>query len=566
MTTHAPSKTSGDPGDPKPDIPMGLTRILSCRLGDSAETAGMTDLVQTETKRNIKSRHAQMLALGGTIGTGLFVGTGQALSVSGPVNLFLAYSIICIFVYGIVLGVAEAASYLPLPGSSMAFHASRYVSQSLGFAMGWLYWYSFGILIAYEITAASLIINYWDNPVPVAVWITIMMVVIVLLNTAPVRVYAETEFWFASVKVIMIMGLLILAVVLCLGGGPQGGRIGFSYWNNPRPMNEYLVDGALGRFCAFIYAIAFSSFAFSFGPELIVVTGGEMDKPRSNMPTAAKNFAWRLLAFYALGSLAISVICRSNAPGLTNGGSGAAASPWVIAIKEAGIKALDSIINAGIIISAWSSGNSFLYMSSRSLYSMAKIGNAPAIFARCNRYGVPLNAVLTSALFAPLAYLNVGTSSSIVFNWFVNLTNTAGFTSWICCSIVLIRFRRACDAQGVTNIPYKSPFQPYLAWTCMVIFAMLLLLNGFSVFFTGHWSVTSFLTAYLGAPIFLVIYFFHRITHWSDAWAIDPMEVDLRTGLDEFERMEHAENYESEEKVKPGFHWKVYRIIKSLWE
>ncbi|KAI1860748.1 uncharacterized protein JN550_011349 [Neoarthrinium moseri] len=539
-----------------------LAHTTSRGVGD-CETAEVVSVLQTETKRNIESRHAQMLALGGTIGTALFVGTGQALAVSGPANLFLAYSIICFFVYGIVLGVAEVAAYLPLPGSSMSFHATRYVSQSLGFAMGWLYWYSFGILIAYEITAAALVIQYWNNPVPIVVWITIMMVVIVLLNTAPVRIYAETEFWFASIKVIMIIGLLILAVVLCLGGGPNGDRIGFSYWNEPRPMNDYLVDGAKGRFCAFIYALVFSSFAFSFGPELVAVTGGEMRKPRTNMPIAAKNFAWRLLAFYALGSLAISVICRSDAEGLTDGGYGASASPWVIAIKEAGIPILDSIINAGIIVSAWSSGNSFLYMSSRSLYSLAKTGNAPAVFARCNRWGVPIYAVLVSALFAPLAYLNVGNSTSEVFNWFVNLTNTAGFNSWICCCIILIRFRKACVAQGVENLPYTSPFQPYVAWTCMVFFTMLLCLNGFSVFFPNQWSATSFLTAYIGAPIFLVIYFGHRIFHWNDAWVIDPLQVDLYTDLDAFK-----ENETDVELVqgKKGFHYRIVRLVRHLWE
>ncbi|KAH7175298.1 amino acid permease/ SLC12A domain-containing protein [Dactylonectria macrodidyma] len=543
---------------------VDLARTESFAAGDS-ENAGSTDLHRTETKRNIKSRHAQMLAIGGTIGTGLFVGAGQALAVAGPANLFMAYSIICFFVYGIVTAVAEVAAYLPSPGSSMSSHGTRFVSRSLGFAMGWLYWYSFGILVAYEVTAASLVINYWPNTIHIAVWITIMLAVILALNFSPVKWYAESEFWFASLKVIMIIGLLLLAFILAVGGGPDGKKIGFSYWNDPGAMNEYLVTGTAGRFCAFIYALTFSMFSFNFGPELIVLTSGEMRSPRKNLPTAAKNFVWRLITFYALGALAISVICRSDAPGLTDGGFGAAASPWVIAIKDSGIKILDSIINAGIILSAWSSGNSFLYMSSRSLYSMAKSGNAPAIFARCNRHGVPVYATLCSALFGPLAYMNVGNSTSQVFNWFINMTNTAGFTSWVCCCIILLRFRKACKAQGVTDIPFQSWLQPWASYVCMVFFICLLGLNGFSVFFPGHWSVSSFLTAYIGLPIFLAIYFGHRIYHWKDSWMIAPGEVDMHTGLDAIKALEETES-EQEYPQKRGAGAKAWRVVKSLWE
>ena len=244
-----------------------VTRTASYAAGDS-EVAGGATVTHTETKRNIKSRHAQMIAIGGTIGTGLFVGAGQALATAGPANIFLAYTIICFFVYGIVTATCEVSAYLPVSGSSMSFYGTRFVSKSLGFAMGYLYWYSFGILVAYEVTAAALVINYWPNDLHIAIWITIMLVVIIGLNMTPVGIYAESEFWFASLKVIMIIGLLILAFILCLGGGPDGRRLGFTYWQNPGAMNEYLVKGDAGRFCAFIYALTFSVFSFVFGPEL----------------------------------------------------------------------------------------------------------------------------------------------------------------------------------------------------------------------------------------------------------------------------------------------------------
>lgn len=538
----------------KPSDPGIAHDAESCAPGQ----VDSSPLQRTETHRNIKSRHAQMIAIGGTIGTGLFVGIGQALAISGPLNLLLAYVTICFFVYCIMTATTEISSYLPIPGSSMAYYGSRFVSKSLGFAMGWLYFYSFGILVAYEITAAALVIDYWPNQVHIAVWITVMLVVIVALNFAPVGAYAETEFWFASTKVFMILGLLILSIVLCFGGAPaQDGRLGFTYWKDPGVMNEYLVGGAAGRFCAFIYALTFSVFSFNFGPELIVITGGEMRAPRKNLPRAAKTFVYRLITFYILGALAIGIICRSDAPGLLSGGKGAAASPWVIAIKDAGIHTLDSIINAGIIISAWSSGNSYLYMSSRSLYSLAMAGNAPSIFKRCTSWGLPIYAVMPSSLFGLLAFLNVSSGVSSVFTWLINLTNTAGFTSWVCCSIILLRFRKACAAQGITDVPFRSRLQPFASYACIIFFTCLLFLNGFGVFFPVNWSTSSFLTSYIGFPIFIAIYFAHRIWKRKDAWIIPSSQVDLTTGLDYILALESIE-LESRPKEKAN------RVVSAL--
>ncbi|KAF1984517.1 histidine permease [Aulographum hederae CBS 113979] len=483
-----------------------------------------------QTQRGLKSRHAQMIALGGTIGTGLFVGSGQALARGGPAFLLGSYILMSFLVLCVVTAIVEVATYLPTPGSSMNLFAYRYVSRSLGFSMGWLYFYSLGILVPYEITAAGLVINYWHSDINIAVWISIMIVVIVGLNALPVKFYGETEFWFASTKVVMMIGLLILSVVLFFGGGPDHDRLGFRYWMDPGAANTYLATGNTGRFLALLSTFVLSAFPFTFAPELLVVTAGEMHSPRRNLPIAARRYIFRLLFFYIGSVLAIGVICPSNDPALTDGGAGAGSSPFVVGIKDAGIKVLDSIINAGIIISAWSSGNSFLYLSSRSLYSLALSGNAPRIFKACTKSGVPYAAVICSSLFCALAYLNVANSGSVVFNWFVNLTNTSGFISWICCSIVYMRFRKACRAQNV-EVPWSSWLQPWGAWCSFFGFIFLVLVNGFNVFWPQNWSASSFLTAYVGIPIFLIIYFGHRIYARKDPWAHDPMEVDLQTGM-----------------------------------
>ncbi|KAJ5114088.1 hypothetical protein N7456_002622 [Penicillium angulare] len=523
------------------------------------------DDLSGNTHRGIKSRHVQMMAIGGAIGTSLFVGSGAALSIAGPASLLLAYIIICILVYGVLTATCEMNTFLPLPGASPALYANRFVSPSLAFAMGWLYWYSFGIIVAYEITAAAIVIDYWPNDIPIAALVTVMLVIVIALNCAPVHVYGETEFWFASLKVLMIIGLLILSFILFWGGGADHQRLGFHYWKDPGAMNEYLVTGDRGRLCGFIYVLCYSVFSFNFTPELIVIASGEMEKPRKNLPRAAKMCFYRLLLFYIGSILAIGVICPSNASDLTEG-SGVKASPFVIAIRNAGIKGLDSVINAVIITSALSSGNSYLFMSSRSLYSLAVMGRAPKIFTRCNRYGLPYYAVFASSLFAFLAYMNCATTAATVFNWFVSLTNTAGFISWTCCCITYHRFRKARKLRLIkdSDLPYHSRIQPYLVWVSTFAFPVLLLLNGFYVFFPGQWSVSSFLTAYVGGFIFIFIYACHRVYRWSDPWMLPVEDIDLTTGMAEVLAMDEVDDMGTQQPS--GKLGKVKNLVTLLWE
>ncbi|KAJ0108319.1 hypothetical protein J7T55_005296 [Diaporthe amygdali] len=515
---------------------MGLHPMQSRQAGDVEEVNGFGEGVEGGhgTQRGLKSRHAQMIALGGTIGTGLFVGSGQALQMGGPCFLLVAYIIMSLLVYGIVTATTEFSSYLPVRGSSVNYFAARYVSSSLGFALGWMYWYIFAITVPAEITATSLVIEYWNPPVHVAVWITISMVVIIALNCFPVKVYGEAEFWFASLKVFGLIALLITALVIVCGGGPNAQALGFRYWHDPGPVKEYLVSGGSGKLCAFIGTWVFSVFAFAFAPELIVVTGGEMQSPRRNLPSAGRRYIYRLIFFYVLGSFFIGLIVSSDNDRLLGGGKGAGSSPWAIAISEAGISVYPDIVNGIILTSAWSAGNSYLYLSSRALYSMALVGTAPRVFARCTKSGVPYYALAASASVSLLAYLNVASTGAVVFNWLINLINAGAFQSWIAVCIIYLRFRKGTEVQGVTDLPYRSRFQPYMAWVCGITFFILMLLNGFKVFVGDNWDVSSFLTAYIGIPIFLGLYFGHRFTvARNEPWYIDAKLMDLVNGMDQ---------------------------------
>jgi len=180
-----------------------------------------------------------------------------------------------------------------------------------------------------------------------------------------------------------------------------------------------------------------------------------MHKPRKNLPIASRRYFISLIVFFVFSTIAIGVTRASYAQGLTTGAGNANASAFVIAMKNASIPILPSIVNAGIPISAWTAGNAYLYMSSRALYSLAAAGSAPKIFTRCNRWGLPIYAVIVSSCFAPLAYLDCSSQASVAFNWFISSTNTAGYLSWIMCCILYLRFRKGTFAQGISP-PFRS--------------------------------------------------------------------------------------------------------------
>ncbi|EHK22949.1 uncharacterized protein TRIVIDRAFT_28066 [Trichoderma virens Gv29-8] len=512
---------------------------------DDHAAGSVIQVNRSETTRGLKSRHIQMIALGSAIGTGLFVGSGVTLSKGGPAFLVAGYIIVSLLVFCVVTAITEMATYLPVKGATMSYYGRRYVSDSLGFAMGWLYFYSFGILVPFEITAAGLVIQYWNTSVPIVVWISCLIVVTCSLNWLPVKFYGESEFWFVSLKVMLILGLLILSFILFWWGGPDQSRLGFHWWR--QPVNSWLVPGDAGRAAAFFGTVISSVFPFSFAPEMVIVTTGEMVNPRRNLPRTVSRFFWRIMVFYVGGALAISVICPSNDPRLTNGGAGAESSPFVVGIKRAGIKGLDSVVNAVILTSAWSSGNAYLYLSSRSLYSLSVAGQAPAVFKKCLPNGLPYVAVGTSSLFALLAYMNVSSNGSEVFTWLVNLTNTGTFISWICCGIIYLRFRKAYLKQNKTDqIPWRHWSQPVGSYIAIVAFAILCGINGFDVFVRGNWSVSIFLTDYISIPVFLAFYLGHRIYHHKDHWWRQVDEIDLQSGLDEVEA-----EYDAEDAINP---------------
>jgi amino acid transporter len=404
--------------------------------------------------------------------------------------------------------------------------------------VGWNYWYAYAILLAAEATAGSILLDYWTTPVPSAVWVAIFLVVILFLNIVAVGVFGEAEFWFASIKFITIMGLIILGFVIMLGGSPNDqGRLGFRYWNKPGAFTPYLADGNTGKFLAYWTAFVRAGFAFITSPELIALAAGETIAPRRNIPKAARRFVWRLGIFYGFGSFIIGVIVPSDDSRLLSPSSNATASPFVIGIARAGIKGLNHVINAAILTSAWSAGNAFLFSGSRVLYGMALNGDAPKIFGKTNRNGVPWVAVLATWSIGLLAFLNQSNTGAQVFTWFSNISTISGFIAWIVCMITYIRFRKALVYNNLLHtLPFATPLQPYFVWFTLFIVTILTLTNGFQVFFPSQWSVSSFLAAYITIPIFLALYVGHKI--WFRTRFLIPVhEIDVVSGKKEMDEI-----------------------------
>jgi amino acid transporter len=490
-------------------------------------------------KRSLKARHVQFLALSGAIGTGLFVGSGQVLSLAGPLSAFLAYAITGFNLYAVINSMGEMATWLPLPGA-VPVYAARFVDPALGFTLGWNYWYQFAIGVPIEISAAAIVIGFWPNTVPVAVWITILFIPMVIINCFPVRIYGEAEFVFGAIKLTTIVGLILLMLIIDLGGAPNHDRIGFRYWDHPGPMNEYLETGALGRFLAFWKVFIQATFSYG-GSEMVVIAAGETENPRRNIPKAVRRVFWRIAIFYVLSILLIGMCVSSADPRLLSaiqsGAPGVAASPFVIAIKNGGIKGLPHVINAVVLTSAWSAGNSFFYSSTRVLYATALDGKAPR-FLTYEKFGVPYACVAITAGLSCLVYLNVSSSSSEVFFWISNLSAVSTLIVWASISVTYIRFYQAMKFHEVprSSLPFRSPLQPYLAYFALCFCVIVAFFNGYDCFFPGKFSAKTFVPPYIDIPIFLGLFLAYKL--WYRTEFVKLRDADLWSGKEEVDRQE----------------------------
>ncbi|KAJ9197268.1 hypothetical protein DTO021D3_3578 [Paecilomyces variotii] len=494
-----------------------------------------------------------------TIGAGFLLGAGQALAVGGPASLLMSYVFISALSHCILTAVAEVGAYLPMQGAGLSAYASRYVSPSMGFSMGALHWYGLGVAVPYQLTAMSSFVRYWMPDINSAIPLTISLASVVGMNFMPQQYFYLSTTYLMYFKVAMMAFLLTLSSILFLGGGPDGGFLGFHYWNTPGAMNEFLLGGSGGRFLGLVQSTLTSAVAFLFLPEMIISRGAGLVSPRRMVPVTAQQDNGMVTFSYMMSALAMGVVAPSDDPHLLNGnfepssGSGSDSSssqsgqsPFVVGVNRAGINFLGSLLNVGNLISATSSGSTLLQISTQSLSSLAASGHAPATFGVRNRWGTPYMALGASSIFSGFAYLALAQSDPQILQYLMNFINTSGFMSWLGSGMVYSRFRSAARAQGI-ELPYTSRLQPYGAYFGMGSSALLCLGNGFSFFFPSNFSIPNLMAAYSGIPIFLLTYVGHRLMFRQYPWIYKSEEVDLFTGLDEV--------VAAEQEAKPEDTW-----------
>ncbi|AOA60886.1 Basic amino-acid permease [Komagataella phaffii CBS 7435] len=493
------------------------------------------DIEETELKRNLKPRHVTMLALGGTIGTGLFIGIATPLQVAGPVNALIAYIFIATLAFSVTQSLGEMATFTPISGSFCVFN-TRYISKAVGFANNYLYWWSWSITFAIELSIIGQTIQYWTDAVPIWGWILLFYVILLGANFFSVQYYGEIEFWIASIKVIAIMGFIIYGICMVCGAGITG-PVGFRYWRNPGPWGPglYVSNTNTGRFLGWLSSLINAAFTYQ-GIELTGIAAGEAANPRRTVPKAINKVIFRILIFYITSLFILGLLVPYNDPEFESTSSYIASSPFLIAIKNSGTPVLPDIFNAIVLSTVISAGNSNVYVGSRLLYAMSNSGLAPKIFARTNTYGVPYLSVFVTSLFGLLAFLNVSTDGVTVFNWLVNIAAVAGLIAWVCISVAHIRFMKALEWRNMSrnDLPYKAKWMPWYAWYSAIAVTIITFVQGYSVFF--EFSASEFFTAYVSLILFCVMWLGAHL-YYREGLYLSAEDIDLDTDRKEIDML-----------------------------
>ncbi|MFD0698756.1 amino acid permease [Paenibacillus sp. GCM10027628] len=408
-----------------------------------------------QLKRSMKSRHMLMISLGGAIGTGLFVSTGYLINQAGPGGVILSYLSGGLLMYLVMLCLSELAVIMPVTGSFQVY-ATKFIGPATGFTIGWLYWINWIVAVGSEWVGAGMLMNRWFPHIPSWIWIAIVIVFMFLLNAFSASLFAESEFWFSSIKVITIALFVLLGIAAITGILPFEGlssapiRSGFAH------------DGGLfpnGFVPVFMTMVAVN---FSYqGTELIGIAAGESENPEKEIPKATRNTIWRILLLFVASVFILSSLIPWKEAGLTD-------SPFVLVFDKMGIPFAADIMNFVILTALLSASNSGLYASSRMLWALSKSNMASPFLSKLSSRGVPFRALIVSAIIASVALISSIVAPDTVFLWLSGISGFAGILVWMGVALSHYLFRRRYIAEGnrLEDLKYKVklfPFVPILA-------------------------------------------------------------------------------------------------------
>ncbi|KAG1904306.1 amino acid permease-domain-containing protein [Suillus fuscotomentosus] len=448
--------------------------------------------------RGLSARQVQMIAIGGTIGTGLFLGTGKSLAQGGPASMLICYGIVGFIVYVTLLLLGEMATQYPVAGSFNAY-AIRFFSPSYGFALSWNYWFNDAVSVASDLTAAQLVLQFWTPSYP---WLVSLLfwVFLVSLNSFNVKAYGELEYWLSFLKVVTIVIFIILGILVNVGVNQSHTYIGAHNWHIP---------GApfVGGFGGFANVFVTASFAYG-GTESLGITAGETENPSKNMPKVVKFVFWRILLFYILSILLIGLNVPWDYPNLSN--KTTTTSPFTIVFTLAGSNVAGSFMNTVILTSVLSAGNHALFAGTRVLYGLSVVSptpHAPRIFSRTTRAGVPLYALLATSSISVLCLGSSFIGSGKLWGWLQNIVGVSNQIAWLSIGLASWRFRKAWIRQGrsLDEMKFRAswtwPWGPYFV---IITVISLILIQGWSSIFPTF-SAVDFVSFYIEIPVMIVM-------------------------------------------------------------
>lgn len=397
-------------------------------------------------RRQLHGRQLTMIAMGGAIGTGLFLGSGLAISLAGP-GVILSYILgvaVCLIMMS---ALTEMAVVHPTAGS-FGVYAETYLSPWAGFVVRTTYCMAQVVAIGGEVTAAAIYTRFWFPNAPLWIWIALYSGALVVVNLTSVKNFGEFEYWFAMIKVAAIVFFIVLGIGYVFHGFGTPAP-GLSLWTAE---GGFLPHGIGGVFKAMLIVI----FSF-YGIEIVAVTAGEARDPRREVPRAMRSVVLRLSLFYILSIALVVAVAPWTRAGLSE-------SPFVTVFRSVGVPYAAGLMNFVILTAALSSMNTNLYLTSRTLFSLSRSGLAPRSLGRLSRHGIPRRAILVSMVgLAAAAVLSLKYADS-VYLWMFGISIFGGILVWILILATLIAFRARRRRAGLPPSPLQMPLYPWLAW------------------------------------------------------------------------------------------------------
>ncbi|MCM3170384.1 amino acid permease [Peribacillus frigoritolerans] len=445
---------------------------------------------ENQLKRSMKSRHLFMISLGGVIGTGLFLSSGYTISQAGPGGTILAYLVGGLIMYLVMLCLGELTVAMPVTGSFQTY-ATQYIGPATGFTIGLMYWLTWVVTVGSEFTASGLLMQRWFPHTSVWMWSAVFAILIFLLNSFSVKIFAETEFWFSGIKIITILLFIVLGGSAMLGFIPMDDRASAPMLSN------FTVDGGLfpnGLLPVFMAMISVN-FAFS-GTELIGIAAGESENPEKDVPRSIRNVIWRTMFFFVGAIFVLSGLISWKEAGVIE-------SPFVMVFDNIGIPYAADIMNFVIITALLSVANSGLYASTRMLWSLSNEKMISSFFGKVTSNGVPLNALAVSMAVACLSLLSSVFAPDTVYVVLVAISGFAVVVVWIGIVLSQYMFRKHFLKMGgdIKNLKFRTPLYPFVPIAACV----LCLASCIGLAFDASQRIA----LYCGVPFIILCYLFY---------------------------------------------------------